>query len=78
MVAWSGGLLVLELNWRDCGIGLKVSRGIEPFSPMGTESADTRQPPNGKICIDKSHLLPNNPAQQQYRYTSVPIEAATG
>jgi hypothetical protein len=26
--------------------------------------------------MDKSHLLPNNPARQKYRYTSVPIEAA--
>ncbi len=57
-------------------IRVKVSRGIEPFSPMGIDSADTRQSPNGEICMDKSHLLPNNPARQQYRYTSVPIEAA--
>jgi hypothetical protein len=26
--------------------------------------------------MEKSHLLPNNPARQWYRYTSVPIEAA--
>jgi hypothetical protein len=42
----------------------KVSRGIEPFSPMEIDSADTSQPPNGEICMDKSHILPNNPARQ--------------
>ncbi len=56
-------------------IGVKVSRGIEPFSPMEIDSADTSQPPNGEICMDKSLILPNNPARQWYRYTSVPIEA---
>ncbi len=39
-----------------------VSRGIEPFSPMGIDIADTSQPPNGEIGMDKSHLLPNKPA----------------
>jgi hypothetical protein len=48
-------------------VGVKVSRGIVPFSPMGIDSADTNQPSNGEICMDISHLLPNN---------SVPIEAA--
>ncbi len=43
---------------------------------MGIDSADTNQPSNGEICMGKSYLLPNNPARQQYRYTSVPIEAA--
>jgi hypothetical protein len=56
-------------------VRVKVSRGIVSFSQMGTDSADTSQPPNGEICKDKSPLLPNNPARQQYRYTSVPIEA---
>ncbi len=41
-------------------VRVKVSRGIEPFSPMGIYSADTSQLPNGEICMDKSHLLPNN------------------
>jgi hypothetical protein len=45
-------------------VRVKVSRGIEPFSPMGVESADTNQPSNGEICMDKSRLLPNNPARQ--------------
>jgi hypothetical protein len=40
-------------------VRVKVSRGIEPFYPMGIESAD-----NEEICMDKSHLLPNNPARQ--------------
>jgi hypothetical protein len=57
-------------------VRVKVSRGIEPFSPMEIDSADTSQPPNGEICMDKSQILPNNPARQWYRYTSVPIEAA--
>jgi hypothetical protein len=53
---------------------VKVSRGIEQFSPIGINSADTSQPPNGEICMDKSHLLSDNPAGS--RYTSVPLEAA--
>ncbi len=44
--------------------------------PMGIDSADTSPSPNGEICMDKSPLLPNNPARQYYRYTSVAIEAA--
>ncbi len=45
-------------------VRVNVSRGFEPFSPMGIDSADTNQPFNGEICMDKSHLLPNNPARQ--------------
>ncbi len=45
-------------------VRVKVSSGFEPFSSMGTDSADTNQQPNGEICMDKSHLLPNNPARQ--------------
>ncbi len=36
---------------------------------MGIDSADTSQSPNGEICMDKSHLLPSNPARQKYRVT---------
>ncbi len=43
-------------------VRVKVSSGIEPFSPMEIDSADTSQPPHGEICMDKSHLLPNNQA----------------
>jgi hypothetical protein len=43
---------------------------------MGIDSADTSPSPNGEIRMDKSHLLPNNPARHWYRYISVPIEAA--
>jgi hypothetical protein len=56
-------------------VRVKVSRGILPFSPTEIDSADTSPSPNGEICLDKSHLLPNNPARQLYRYTSVPIKA---
>ncbi len=45
-------------------VRVKVSRGFEPYSPMGIDSADTNQPSNAEICMDKSHLLPNNPARQ--------------
>jgi hypothetical protein len=62
-VKWSGGLLVLE-SIDVIVVRVKVSRGIEPFSPMEIDSADTSQPPNGEICMDKSHLLLNNPARQ--------------
>jgi hypothetical protein len=44
-------------------VRVKVSRGIVPFSLMGIDSVDTNQPSNGEICMDKSHLLPNNPAR---------------
>jgi hypothetical protein len=52
-------------------VRVKVSRGIEPFYLMVIDSAD-----NGEISMNKSHLLRNDPARQQYHYTSVPIEAA--
>jgi hypothetical protein len=45
-------------------VRVKVSRGFEPLSPMGIDSADTNQPSNGEICMDKSQLLLNNPARQ--------------
>jgi hypothetical protein len=45
-------------------VRVKVSKGFEPFSSMGTDNADTNQQPNGEICMDKSHLLPNNPVRQ--------------
>ncbi len=45
-------------------VRVKVSRVLEPLSPMGIDSADTNQPSNGEICMDKSHLLPKNPARQ--------------
>ncbi len=64
-------------------VRVKGSSGFEPFSSMGTDSADTNQLPNGEICMDNSHLLPNNPARQctvttlyQLRRPSVPILAA--
>jgi hypothetical protein len=44
-------------------VRVKVSRGIEQFSSMGIDSVDTSQPPIGEICMDKSNLLPNNPAK---------------
>ncbi len=37
-------------------VRVKVSIGIWPFFPMGIESADTNQPPNGEICMDKSQI----------------------
>jgi hypothetical protein len=57
-------------------VRVKVSRGIEPFSPMGIDSADTSQPPNGGDSHGQftSTVLSNNPARQYYRYTSVPID----
>jgi hypothetical protein len=58
-VIWCGGLFVwicIEV----IVVRVKVSKGFEPVSlPVGIDSAD-----NGEISIDKSHLLPNNPARQ--------------
>ncbi len=61
----------------DCMVksGLNQHR-IVLFSPMGIDSADNSLLAYGEICIDKSHLSPINPAQQKYRYSSVPIEVA--
>ncbi len=74
---WSGGVLDFWSCIDVIVVRVKVSRGIVSFYPMGIDSADTSQPPNEEICMVKSHLLPNNPAQQEYRYTSVLIEAAS-
>ncbi len=63
-VRWLGGLFVCCSCIDVIVVRVKVSRGFEPFSPMGIDSADTNQPSNGEICMDKSHLLPNNPALQ--------------
>ncbi len=43
-----GGLLVWSCI-EVIVVRVKVSRGMEPFSPMGIDSADTSQPPNGEI-----------------------------
>jgi hypothetical protein len=42
-------------------VRVSVSRGIVPFSPMGIDSAGACHLPNGEVCMDKSHLLQNNP-----------------
>jgi hypothetical protein len=42
---------------------VKVSRRIVSFSLLEIDSADTKQPSNEEICMDKSHLLPNNPVR---------------
>jgi hypothetical protein len=62
-VKWSGGLLVVICIDVIVVIGLK-SAGDLCHSQMGIDSVDTRRQPNGEICLDKSHLLPNNPARQ--------------
>jgi hypothetical protein len=64
---WTLGGLEACLIWSCIDVivvRVKVSRGFEPYSPMGIDSADTNQPSNGEICMDKSHLLPINPARQ--------------
>ncbi len=41
----------------------------------GLDSADTdSRPCMGRFVLDKSHLLPNNPARQWSHCTSVPVE----
>jgi hypothetical protein len=59
-------------------VWVQVSRGIVPVSPIAIDSGDTivSLPMHGETCMDKSHLLPNNPARQEYPYTSVPIKVA--
>ena len=48
-------------------VDVKVSRGLElnhsPPMVIGIASADTIQPPKGKICME-STLVPNNLARQ--------------
>ncbi len=63
-VVWAWGGLEACLFWNSIDVivlRVKVSKGIEPFSPIGM---DTSQPPHWEICMDKSRLLPNNPARQ--------------
>ncbi len=38
-------------------VRVKVSRVIVSFYPMGIDSADTSQTPNGENCMDKSHFF---------------------
>jgi hypothetical protein len=67
MVVWTRSGLDACMLWSCNEVivdRVKVSRGIEPFSPMEIDNADTCQPLNGKICMVNSHLLPNNPARQ--------------
>ncbi len=77
-VKWSGGACLFRSCIDVIVVRVKARRGNEPFSPMEIDSADTSQPPNGEICMDKSHLLPNNQTRSStvVRYTSGPIEAA--
>jgi hypothetical protein len=60
---WSEGLLVWSCI-EVIVVSVKVSSGMETFSPMGINGVGTSQPPNGEICMDKSHLLTNNPVRQ--------------
>jgi hypothetical protein len=55
---------------------LKPVEELYRSTPMGIGSADTSRLPNRRDCMDYSNLLPNNPARQYYRYTSVQVEAA--
>jgi hypothetical protein len=67
MVVWTSRGLGACLFWIYIDVivvRVKVSRGIVPFYPMGIEITDTGQQINGEICMDKLHLLPNNPARQ--------------
>ncbi len=67
MVMWTWGGVEASLSWSCIDVivvRVRVSRGFEPFSPMGIDSADTNQSYNEENCMDKSHLLPNNPARQ--------------
>jgi|LakMenEpi03Aug12_release.lakeMendotaPanAssembly.Ray.scaffolds.fasta_scaffold4032780_1 hypothetical protein len=41
------------------------------------DTADAHKEKIKKISMDKSNLLPKNPARQQYCYTSVTIEKKT-
>jgi hypothetical protein len=63
-------------NSSSLGLFPRLELKINIWWPMPL-SADTNQPYNGEIFMDKSHLHPNNPARHLYRYTSVPIEAAS-
>jgi hypothetical protein len=59
-------------------VRVKVNRGFEPLSPMGIDSADTSQPPNVQICIDKSQLLqitqPGSSTNRSGRYTKLVLD----
>jgi hypothetical protein len=75
-VMWSGGLLVFWSCIDVIVVRFKLSRGIKPFSPMEIDSANISHPPNGEICMDKSHLLPNNQPGSSSMLHLLPIETA--
>jgi hypothetical protein len=43
---------------------VSTQQRIVSFYPIGIDTVDTSQPPNGEICMDKLHLLLNNPVQK--------------
>ncbi len=60
MVVWTWSGLEACLFWSCIDVivvRVKVSRGIEPFSPMGIDSADTSQPPNGAVLWNRNYFL---------------------
>ncbi len=68
VVLWRGR----EVVWRlvcfrsaltSLWLGLKSAVKLYHF-PMGIDSADTSQQPNGEICMVQSLLLPNIPSRQ--------------
>ncbi len=68
VVVWTWGGLEACLFWSCIDVivvRVEVSRGIVPFSLTGIASAYTSEPPNVEICMEKSHLLPNNPTRIQ-------------
>jgi hypothetical protein len=49
-VKLSGGVFIMQLHWHKCD-----QRGIVLFFPIGMDSADTGQPPNGEIGTNHTY-----------------------
>ncbi len=72
--------LAAWIHWSCIGeivLGFKSVEELYPSPPLEVYSADTNQLPKEKEFEWKIPIIPNNPARQKYRYTSVPIEATS-
>jgi hypothetical protein len=64
--------LAAQLNVRQRKLGTII---IQTVRILQHESAVTDSLPQEECVLGHSNILPNDLARQQYRYTSVPIEA---
>ncbi len=80
LVALSAGCgLAAWMHWSGIDVivlGFKSVEELYPSYPLAVDGADTSQAAQGEEFAWTIPILPNNPARQYYRYTSLPVEAA--